>query len=60
MSDFGVDQWVELFDAVGLDEGNRHQWHRSFEQRHPQAHQSFLEWLGLDAQHIKDVRDKSR
>ena len=59
MSQFSVDQWVDLFDGVGMDEGKRHQWHQLFEQRHPQAHQSFLEWLGLDAQRIKDVRNKS-
>jgi len=56
MSDFGVDQWVELFDEVGLDQTKRQQWHHLFEQRHPEAHQSFLKWLGLDAAKIKDVR----
>ena len=43
----------------GLDEAKRRQWHQLFEQRYPQAHQGFLEWLGLDAQKIKDVRSKS-
>ena len=56
MSKFGVDQWVELFDNVGLDEAKRHQWHRLFEERHPEAHQGFLEWLGLDDAKIKEVR----
>ena len=59
MSEFGVDQWVEMFDAVGLDETGRHKWHQVFEQRHPQAHQRFLEWLGLDAPTIKRVRSKN-
>ncbi len=56
MSEFGVDQWVELFNGVGMDEAKRRQWHELFEQRHPQAHQGFLEWLGLDDAKIKEVR----
>ena len=59
MSGFGVDQWVDLFEGVGLDQAKRRQWHRLFEQRHPEAHQSFLEWLGLDDAKIKDVRNMS-
>ena len=59
MSEFGVDQWVELFDAVGLDKAKRRQWHALFEQRHPEAHQRFLEWLGLDDAMIKDARGMS-
>ena len=59
MSACSVDQWVELFNAVGLDQAKRRQWHQLFEQRHPQAHQSFLEWLGLDEARIKDIRSKS-
>ncbi len=56
MSEFGVDQWVELFGDLGLDQAKRRQWHQLFEQRYPKAHQSFLEWLGLDEAKIKDVR----
>lgn len=57
MSEFGVDQWVELFGEVGLDQAKRRQWHHLFEQRHPEAHQSFLEWLGLDEARIEEVRN---
>jgi len=57
MSEFGVDQWVEMFEGVGLDQAQRRQWHQLFEQRYPAAHQSFLEWLGLDEAKIKDVRN---
>ena len=56
MSEFGVDQWIEMFEEVGLDQAQRRQWHRTFERRHPEAHQSFLEWLGLDVAKIADVR----
>jgi hypothetical protein len=59
MSEFGVDQWVELFGEVGLDQARRRQWHQLFEQRYPETHQSFLAWLGLDDAKIKDVRGMS-
>lgn len=59
MSEFGVDQWVEMFDELGVDEARRKKWHQLFEQRHPQAHQRFLEWLGLDAARIKKIRSVS-
>jgi hypothetical protein len=59
MSEFGVDQWVELFGEVGLDQAKCQQWHRLFEQRHPEAHQSFLEWLSLNDAKIRDVRSRS-
>jgi hypothetical protein len=36
-----------------------HEWHSEFERRHPQAHQSFLEWLGLPEERISGIRRKS-
>lgn len=53
-----VAQWKEMFREVGLSEGDMERWHRLFEVKHPQGHQSFLEWLGLDAGQIKAVRGK--
>lgn len=41
--DFGVEQWVELFRDVGLDEGAMREWHREFESRYPERHRAFLE-----------------
>jgi hypothetical protein len=34
-------------------------WHRLFEQENPVGHQSFLEWLGLPADRISEIRAKS-
>ena len=58
MSKVTVDQWKELFREAGLSDGAMQKWHRLFEEKYPQGHQSFLEWLGLDAAQIKAVRGK--
>lgn len=47
------------FKAIGLDQAAMEKWHRLFEQENPAGHQSFLEWLGLKAERISDVRAKS-
>lgn len=56
MSVITVDQWVDLFKAIGLSEKDMKQWHSLFEQRYPDGHQDFLEWLGLDDSRIKEIR----
>lgn len=50
------EQWVEVFQATGLDQPMMQRWHREFEQRYPSQHQSFLEWIGLPAEEIVKVR----
>ena len=50
------DQWVSLFRETGLDDATMHLWHTRFEVKHPQAHQSFLEWLALPDAEIKRIR----
>ncbi len=55
-----VDQWVELFRAIGLTEPDMHKWHDEFERRYPDGHQGFLEWLELPAERIDSIRRKSR
>ena len=54
-----VEQWVAMFREIGLDEAAMHRWHRIFELRHPEAHQVFLEWLGLPPQEIERIRSHS-
>ncbi len=53
-----VDEWVERFRAIGLDEAAMQKWHRLFERENPEGHQSFLEWLGLPAERIAEIRQK--
>jgi len=54
------EQWVAMFKELGLTEAQMRRWHQLFESRHAQAHQSFLEWLGVDAQEIAQIRQNSR
>lgn len=51
-----VDEWVERFRAIGLDDAAMENWHRLFERENPEGHQSFLEWLGLPAERIAEIR----
>jgi hypothetical protein len=54
-----VEEWVARFKAIGLDQAAMEQWHRLFERENPAGHQSFLEWLGLPAERIAEIRSKS-
>jgi hypothetical protein len=53
-----VEEWTRRFRAIGLDDAAMEKWHRLFEQENPQGHQSFLEWLGLSADRIAEIRSK--
>lgn len=55
-----VEEWVRRFREIGLDEDKMRQWHRLFEEQNPAGHQSFLEWLGLPAERITEIRKASR
>ena len=57
---FNKEQWVSMFQELGLNETAMHRWHHLFENRHPEAHQSFLEWLGIGAEEIGKIRQMSR
>ena len=54
------DEWVALYEEIGLDAPKRMQWHRLFEARHPDSHQGFLEWLGIPAKEIAEIRAECR
>ena len=55
-----VDEWVAMFQEIGLDEAKRMRWHKLFEAHHPDGHQSFLEWLGLPPKEIAQIRAASK
>ena len=57
MSPINVEGWIALLREVGLSQEDMTKWHQLFEERYPEDHQSFLEWLGLDADHIRQVRN---
>jgi len=48
-----------MFQELGLNEKAMCQWHHLFETRHPEAHQGFLEWLGIEAEEIGRIRQQS-
>ena len=50
------EKWVLLFREIGLDDATMTQWHHAFETRHPDGHQSFLEWLGMPDAEITRIR----
>jgi len=49
-------KWVLLFEEIGLDQATMTQWHRAFEARYPDGHQSFLEWLNIGENEIRQIR----
>lgn len=55
-----VNDWIAMFRDIGLDQAKMKQWHSLFEARHPNGHQSFLEWLGLERDEIDRIRSAGR
>ncbi len=53
-------RWVEMLRVAGLDETGMNKWHDEFEYRSPEAHQDFLESLGIEAEEIQMIRQMSR
>lgn len=54
------DAWVALLAATGLDEAGMWKWHAEFEKAAPEAHQDFLESLGIEPEEITAIRAWSR
>ncbi|HEX2529860.1 MAG TPA: MerR family transcriptional regulator [Burkholderiaceae bacterium] len=53
------DQWVALLASTGLDENGMRKWHIEFEKMSPEAHQDFLESLGILQEEITVIRRMS-
>ena len=51
------EQWVLCLHNAGLDEAGRDRWHSEFEASSPEAHQDFLESLGLPEDEIIKIRN---
>jgi DNA-binding transcriptional MerR regulator len=54
------DRWVAMMRAVGLSEGDMWNWHVEFEKTSPEAHQDFLESIGISSEEINSIRELSR
>lgn len=54
------EQWVALLASTGLSEAGMEKWHMEFEKMSPDAHQDFLESLGIPQEEIALIRQFSR
>jgi len=54
------ERWVEIMRAAGLGEQDMRNWHAQFEKMEPEAHQEFLESLGIEPDEIRKIREHSR
>lgn len=52
--------WVALLKAAGLDEAGMRNWHIEFEKTSPEAHQDFLESIGIEKGEIAMIREWSK
>jgi DNA-binding transcriptional MerR regulator len=52
--------WISILRATGLDEEGMRNWHIEFEKTSPEAHQDFLESIGIEAEEIGLIREWSR
>ena len=52
------EKWIKYLQKAGLDEAGMERWHREFESSSPEAHQDFLESLGLASHEIAQIRKK--
>jgi MerR family transcriptional regulator, thiopeptide resistance regulator len=50
------DSWVRLLRSAGMDDDAMGDWHQAFERLSPDAHQHFLESLGLSADEVLAIR----
>lgn len=54
------EQWIALLASTGLNEEGMKLWHAEFEKMSPDAHQDFLESLGIAPEEIASIRQFSR
>jgi DNA-binding transcriptional MerR regulator len=52
------EKWIKYLRKAGLDEAGMERWHMEFETSSPEAHQDFLESLGLPAEEIILIRKR--
>ena len=53
------EKWIAILEASGLDEEGMRNWHIEFEKTSPEAHQDFLESIGIEDDQISLIRDWS-
>jgi len=50
------DMWVSILRASGMSDDDMKRWHREFERMAPEAHQDFMESLGIPEREIGAIR----
>ena len=50
------EQWVTIFRDIGMDDATMKRWHQAFENRNPEGHQEFLQWLNIPLSEITEIR----
>ncbi len=60
MKSITKDQFVAVLDAAGVNDAQKQKFHATFEEKYPEAHQSFLEFLNLVPAEIERIRARSR
>ncbi|MEW8525903.1 MAG: MerR family transcriptional regulator [Candidatus Thiodiazotropha endolucinida] len=53
------EQWVAMLSAAGLDDEGMRYWHIEFEKSSAEAHQDFLESIGIESDEIASIREWS-
>jgi hypothetical protein len=54
------EKWVSVMRSAGFTDDDMHRWHAVFEKSAPAEHQEFLEFLHIQTDEIKTIRDWSR
>lgn len=53
------ERWISLLRATGMNNDDMEKWHIEFEKMSPEAHQDFLESLGINEKEIKLIRKQA-
>ena len=53
-------RWVALLAATGMNDDDMRRWHVEFERMAPEAHQDFLESLGIPNKEIRTIRKSAK
>jgi len=54
------DEFVSVLNDAGISDAQKQRLHAAFEKRFPEAHQRFLEYLGISAELVAQIRSRSR
>ena len=54
------DVWIEILRSSGMNRKDMQRWHAEFERNAPEAHHSFLRWLGIPEDEALEIRADSK